>query len=209
MNIVVIANDGLKQELLKSGTEENAGIAWINDINTIPANTQICIDLLFAEDRKKRKEIFDTVKAEIIIVNDVTETTMNLPDNYVRINGWPTFLKRTITEASCNNECIRIKAEEVLKVFNRKTEWVPDVPGFITARIVSTIINEAYFALEDKVSTCEEIDTAMKLGTNYPYGPFEWSKLIGIKNVYSLLEILSKENSRYTASVLLKKEAKK
>ena len=49
----------------------------------------------------------------------------------------------------------------------------PDIPGFISARVVSMIINEAYFALEEEVSSKEEIDTAMKLGTNYPYGPFD------------------------------------
>jgi 3-hydroxyacyl-CoA dehydrogenase len=43
------------------------------------------------------------------------------------------------------------------------------------------IINEAYFALEDNVSTKAETDIAMKLGTNYPYGPFEWGQLIGLK----------------------------
>jgi len=73
--------------------------------------------------------------------------------------------------------------------------------------VVSTIINEAYFSIEDEISSREEIDIAMKLGTNYPYGPFEWSKLIGLKKIYSLLERLSKENSRYIPSDLLKKEA--
>jgi 3-hydroxybutyryl-CoA dehydrogenase len=208
MKIVVIANDGLKEELLFDGAvKEKAGIVWTTDIDVMPFDANIYIDLLFAEDRKKRKEIFDRTKAEIVIVNDVIETTVNLPPNYVRINGWPTFLKRTITEASSNTAIIKVKAEEVLKIFNKKTEWVADIPGFITARIVSTIINEAYFALEDDVSTCNEIDKAMKLGTSYPYGPFEWSKLIGLKNIYSLLEIAGKENSRYIPSHLLKKEA--
>ena len=94
-----------------------------------------------------------------------------------------------------------------MNCFNKKTEWTPDIPGFITARVISTIINEAYFSLEGKVSSREEIDTAMKLGTSYPYGPFEWSRIIGIKNIYSLLNILSRKNKRYLPSDLLKKEA--
>jgi 3-hydroxybutyryl-CoA dehydrogenase len=205
--IVVIANDDLKQEFLSSGTKEGADIVWVNDITTIPVDSDIYIDLSFAEDRIKRKQILATTKAGVIIVNDVTGTTKDLPVNYVRINGWPTFLKRTIIEASCDNETIKAKAEEALKFFNKKTEWIPDTPGFITAKVVSTIINEAYFSIEDNVSSREEIDIAMKLGTNYPYGPFEWSKLIGVKRIYSLLDILSKENLRYIPSDLLKKEA--
>ena len=69
------------------------------------------------------------------------------------------------------------------------------------------IINEAYFTLEEKVSTKEEIDTAMKLGTNYPYGPFEWGQKIGLKKVNELLTTLAETNSRYTPAALLQKEA--
>ena len=58
-----------------------------------------------------------------------------------------------------------------------------------------------------KVSSKEEIDIAMKLGTNYPYGPFEWSQKIGLKNIYNLLRILEKEESRYKAADLLRDEA--
>ena len=98
-------------------------------------------------------------------------------------------------------------AEKIFSCFNKSTEWVPDIPGFITPRVISMIINEAWFTLDEKVSTKEEIDTAMKLGTNYPYGPFEWGTRIGLKNVYELLTMLSKINSRYTPSSLLQKEA--
>ena len=41
----------------------------------------------------------------------------------------------------------------------------------------------AYLALEEHVSTKEEINTAMKLGTNYPFGPFEWANAIGANNI--------------------------
>ena len=86
-------------------------------------------------------------------------------------------------------------------------EWVADITGFISLRVVASIINEAYFALEQQVSSKEEIDTAMKLGTNYPYGPFEWSEKIGLKNIYSLLRHLTVEQKRYEPAALLTKEA--
>jgi 3-hydroxybutyryl-CoA dehydrogenase len=84
---------------------------------------------------------------------------------------------------------------------------VPDIPGFVTARVISAIINEAYFALEEKVSSREEIDIAMKTGTNYPYGPFEWADKIGLKNVYALLDVLSRDEAGYTPASLLKESA--
>ena len=81
--------------------------------------------------------------------------------------------------------------------------------GFIAARIIAMIINEAYYALEENVSTKEQIDIAMKLGTNYPYGPFEWSEKIGIEKIYLLLEKLSVQNKRYTIAGSLKTTAEK
>jgi 3-hydroxybutyryl-CoA dehydrogenase len=69
------------------------------------------------------------------------------------------------------------------------------------------IVNEAFFALGESVSTMPQIDLAMKLGTNYPYGPFEWSNKIGLKNITGLLNELSKEEKRYQPAKLLLKEA--
>ena len=206
MKIVVITDDNLKKELIAQGLNESAKIEWSHDIENISKNPTACVDLLFDTDREKRKELLTKIAADTVIVNDVTGSTENLPANFIRINGWPTFLKRGITEASCNNEAVKEKAEKVFSFFNKKIEWVPDIHGFITPRVICTIINEAYFSLEDNVSSREEIDTAMKLGTNYPYGPFEWSRLIGIQNVYSLLSILNKANTRYAVCDLLKKE---
>ena len=74
----------------------------------------------------------------------------------------------------------------------------------IALRIIAMIVNEAYFALGDGISTKEEIDTAMKLGTNYPYGPFEWSEKIGLKKIYALLQNLGNSGERYLVAPLLK-----
>jgi 3-hydroxybutyryl-CoA dehydrogenase len=75
----------------------------------------------------------------------------------------------------------------------------------VAARVISMIINEAFFTIAEKVSTKDEIDLAIKLGTNYAYGPFEWLNKIGIQNIYQLLEILSINDKRYMVSPLLEK----
>jgi 3-hydroxybutyryl-CoA dehydrogenase len=68
------------------------------------------------------------------------------------------------------------------------------------------IINEAYFAWGDEVSSKTDIDTAMKLGTNYPFGPFEWANRIGIENVYGTLAAMYQDTQeeRYKICPLLK-----
>ncbi len=76
--------------------------------------------------------------------------------------------------------------------------------GFIFPRTIVQIINEAHFALEEKVASKDDIDRAMKFGVNYPKGPFEWSK--GREEiVLSLLtELYQKTNDlRYRPSKLL------
>jgi len=81
----------------------------------------------------------------------------------------------------------------------------PDIPGMITARVLATIINEAYYTLGAQVSSREEIDIAMKLGTSYPYGPFEWSDKIGLQRVYELLNELRSADARYMPAPALEK----
>tara|TARA_R110002072_G_scaffold276051_1_gene437515 strand:- start:256436 stop:257077 length:642 start_codon:yes stop_codon:yes gene_type:complete len=78
--------------------------------------------------------------------------------------------------------------------------------GFTYPRVVSMIINEAFFSLEDELASPEDIDTAMKYGVNYPHGPFEWSEKIGLKIVDTLLtELYSLTGDpRYRSSLKLK-----
>jgi len=47
----------------------------------------------------------------------------------------------------------------------------------------------------------------MKLGTNYPYGPFEWSAMIGLTRLLELLDALSANDIRYQPALLLRTEA--
>ena len=70
------------------------------------------------------------------------------------------------------------------------------------------IINEAYYTVEEGTATCEDIDLAMKLGTNYPYDPFEWTQKIGIRNVCQVLSAVfeNTKDERYTICPLLRKE---
>lgn len=207
MQIVVLANESLKEELLCNGVLPAANVNWILHYNDFLnfTNADACIDLLF-ENKKERLEVLNKITCSVII-NSVEYTLQETNPNFIRINGWPTFLKSSLVEAAASNEA-KQKAENVLAQFNKKIEWLPDVPGFITPRVISAIINEAYTSLEEEVSSKEQIDTAMKLGTNYPYGPFEWAEKIGFDKIVRLLEKLSQSQSRYLPSSLLSKQTR-
>lgn len=130
-----------------------------------------------------------------------TLSERNVPPHVIRINAWKGFLEKDIWEIAGN---ISQEAESVLKHLKKKYIVVNDIPGFVTARVLAMIINEAFFARGENVSTEKEIDVAMKLGTNYPYGPFEWGNLIGLENIYALLEKLSVNEDRYKVAPALK-----
>ena len=205
MKIVVITKDVLKEELLAQGMSDYVQVEWQQEIN--PAgDADGYIDLLFDGTEERVEKLKKLQPASAIIVNAVNTTLKELPTGFIRINAWNSFLQRSLVEAAAHDINKKL-AENIFLCFNKKVEWVPDVPGFITGRVISMIINEAFFSLDEKVSTKEEIDTAMKLGTNYPYGPFEWAAKIGLENVYGLLIMLAQTNSRYTPSSLLQKEA--
>ncbi|MGZ3787711.1 MAG: 3-hydroxyacyl-CoA dehydrogenase family protein [Bacteriovorax sp.] len=76
-------------------------------------------------------------------------------------------------------------------------------------RTIAMIINEAYFALGEKLASAEAIDLAMKNGVNYPMGPIEWGEKIGLLNIAQLLEELSTitRDERYRLSTELKLRA--
>lgn len=78
--------------------------------------------------------------------------------------------------------------------------------GLTSPRIVCMIINEAYFTVQEGTADKEDIDKGMKLGTAYPYGPFEWCDMIGVKDVYEVLDALFKDTSdeRYKICSMLK-----
>lgn len=80
--------------------------------------------------------------------------------------------------------------------------------GLVTPRVIVMIINEAYFTVQEGTATKEDIDVGMKLGTNYPKGPFEWANLIGLKNIYKTLDALYEDTKegRYKICPLLKTE---
>ena len=201
---MVITNDALKAELLQQGMPDDVQVEWQHEIAPV-VGANAYVDLLFIQSEERINKL-TALQPSVIIINCVEVTLSELPAGFIRLNGWNSFLKRPVAEMAGNGEN-KIIAEKIISCFNKTTEWVADVPGFLTARVISTIINEAYFTLAEKVSTKDEIDTAMKLGTNYPFGPFEWSEKIGLKNIYGLLMLLSKTNSRYTPSDLLQKEA--
>jgi 3-hydroxybutyryl-CoA dehydrogenase len=67
---------------------------------------------------------------------------------------------------------------------------VNDFPGFVSNRVLMPFINEAAYALQDRVAEAEAIDTIAKLGFNHPMGPLALADLIGLDTCVSIMEVL-------------------
>jgi 3-hydroxybutyryl-CoA dehydrogenase len=99
------------------------------------------------------------------------------------------------------------RAERFWKELGLEPVVVSDGPGLVRARIVCCLINEAVSALMEGIATAEDIDKAMKLGTNYPYGPLEWADYLGLDAVLGVMKGLFEEwgDDRYRPSPLLRR----
>lgn len=165
----------------------------------------LLIDLTYKEDGFV-PEYLKSSKTPVLL-GSVIQTLKEFQDIQVpiaRFNHWPTFIDRNCIEYSTMLDAQQF--EKIFRQLNIPSFQTNDVSGFVSAKTISMIINEAFFALQDEVSSKEEMDTAMKLGTNYPYGPFEWADKIGeVKIVQLLLKLAETDPCYKPAQSLLKK----
>ncbi|MGW3587983.1 3-hydroxyacyl-CoA dehydrogenase [Streptomyces fungicidicus] len=71
------------------------------------------------------------------------------------------------------------EATGLFQALGKKVSVIGDVPGMIVARTVARIVDLAVEAVARGVATEDDVDTAMRLGVNYPLGPFEWIRRLG------------------------------
>ncbi len=197
MRIFIYANENQQNEIKSKPTASGVHFHFSRDLPRLNEINEY--DAFFLLSEENRHIDFNKFNFKPVIINAVVERLSDnqLPKNVARINGWAGFLVRPIWE-------IAFWDKEIFLPLFQKLNWeilpVKDEPGLVSARVVSMIINEAFYALKENVSTKLEIDLAMKLGTNYPSGPFEWAEKIGIEKVFVLLTILSENDTRYTPS---------
>lgn len=205
---VLLINDQLPAELWGKPLPFE-GVQVIVEKEPSPAlltAADVCIDLLFEQHPQHIHLYKESGKPVFIasVLSALSEFSIH-EEPIARFNNWPTLDQRNILELSVTDAGLSI-IESLLHQWQISFQLTKDEPGFVSARILASIINEAYFACGEEVSAPSEIDTAMKLGTNYPYGPFEWAAKIGSRNIYQLLDKLSATEPRYQPAPLLKQK---
>jgi len=206
MHIAVKAGEEQKREFLSKAIPSNITIQWLGKEDALDlVNADAYFDLFFSNEFIAANEF---IVHKPVFADAVCYTAKEIGhSNYIRINAWSGFLAEDKIEIAALNEGAKEQAEKILQALGWKYNWVQDEPGMIAPRVIGMIINEAYFGLGEGLSTKEGIDIAMKLGTNYPFGPFEWGAKIGLEKIYYLLKKLQQQNgTRYLVAPLLEQE---
>jgi 3-hydroxybutyryl-CoA dehydrogenase len=146
---------------------------------------------------------FNTTK--VVLLELTKSSDKNLPR--FGFNGMTGFVLLPVLEICLSHRGMMPALQAITQNLGTEFCVVDDRVGMVSPRIICMIINEAFNTAQKGTATREDIDLAMKLGTNYPYGPFEWCRRIGIREVYELLESVHEDtqDSRYKISPLLKK----
>ena len=196
--ILVWANEVAKEDLLSRTFPPDYEVVFINEPSS--KNEILSPVAYFILDESLVKDFrFDELEdGKPIFINDVCGTLEFLPVSkcLIRINAWPGFLRYSLLELA-TRDTDKKAAEILLADLHWPFRWVTDIRGMVTPRVVAMIVNEACFAVNENISSPSEIDIALKLGTSYPHGPFEWAKQIGSHRIIKLLTALSAEDERY------------
>lgn len=122
------------------------------------------------------------------------------------INSIPAFIQDAVWEISLYRKFEMDELKKIMQQLQIPFLPIQDRVGLVKPRVIFMIINEACYLLQEGNASIEAIDTSMKLGTNYPYGPFEWCDKIGVTHVFESLSAIYDDthDERYRICPLLK-----
>lgn len=190
-------------------------------VNTIPRTVFVLCELSLDRELKKKNLLFIDKAAgasAVILSSSITVTAseqaswIRRPSRLVGISTMPTLLSQKLIELAPTihtDKAVMARVQEFFARLGKELAIVQDRIGMVMPRILCMLINEAFFALTEHIASPQDIDLAMKLGTNYPRGPIEWADQIGIHSVVTILEAIHDDldEDRYRIAPLLKQMA--
>lgn len=197
MNILVIADAQRYEELQQKGLGTHHDIQWKTSLEEVLSLKvfDVVLDLIF-DDRPDHALVYAKNPGIPVLAGMVKTSLSGIMNQFAFEQGFnimgcnflPGFVNVPVMEVTVMDEGQKETLDQVMYKLGWEYALVADVVGMVTPRVVCMIINEAYLTAEEGTASPEDIDTSMRLGTNYPYGPFEWSERIGILHVYEVLK---------------------
>lgn len=149
---------------------------------------------------------------EVLLLETAGETALALSVQHNRpvvVYDYTAGDTVVLASAATNPQSATDKAVYFFQQQGKKVLRIADYPGLLVWRTVAMLANEALDAVQKGVASAEDIDTAMRLGVNYPHGPITWGETLGWGRVLRLLENLQQHygEERYRPSALLREKA--
>lgn len=194
-------------------------IKWETNIETVK-DCELIIEAIqedFDAKVKVFKQLDKIVQKDAIFVSNAStlsltkiSETINRKDKVIGMHFLNPVPKIPVVELV---KCLYTSNEtvEIVKRFASRLGKTPvevyEYPGFITTRAIVPLINEAMHILLEGIATANDIDTAMKLGYNFQYGPLEMADSMGLDEVLTWMETLWKTlgEARYRPNPMLRK----
>jgi len=164
------------------------------------------------------KELDGICRPEVILATNTSSMSITeiavatkRPDKVVGMHFFnPVPLMRlveVIRAYQTSDQTVQITTDLAKKMGKETIEVKKDSPGFVVNRVMIPHFIEAINIVQEGIATPEDVDKAVKLGLNYPMGPFELMDLTGLdiaKNVADYFYNELNKANKWGAPTLLK-----
>lgn len=222
-DMIVVSLDKQIEKWAITATEKKLILSKIHKITDRAklAEVDLVIETV-TEDLEVKKKVFtelDQLCAPNVILTSNTSTlsltelasVTNRPERVIGMHFLYPVAKNQLVEIirglKTSEETFNETKAFVDEVIQKKSVLVYESPGFVTTRLACLLINEAMHTLNEGVASAEDIDSAMRMGYDFRYGPLEMADRFGLDAVLAALERMFREfgELKYRPSFLLKK----
>ena len=186
---------------------ENADLV----IEAVPERIDLKLDVFSRLDLACASHAVLASNTSSLSITEIANVTQR-PDQFIGMHFFNPVHKMKLVEIIRGletDDCTFGIAETVARTMGKETVEVKESPGFVTSRINALIGNEAFYMLQEGIASARDIDKALKLGLNYPMGPFEMIDLVGLDTRLSILNFLHQSlGEKYRPCPLLVKYVK-
>jgi 3-hydroxybutyryl-CoA dehydrogenase len=180
-------------------------------IEAVPENIEIKKDVFSKLEKYANESCIFATNTSTMSPTEIGSFTTR-PEKVIAMHFFNPVHKMPLVEIIKGLETSDETAQTALGVatkMGKETVTVNEFPGFVTSRISALVGNEAFYMLQEGVGSAEEIDKAIKLGLNYPMGPFELGDLVGLDTRLNNLNYLHQTlGEKYRPCPLLVKYVK-
>ncbi len=197
--------------------EAKLRLAYVTDLEAVAKNADLIIEAV-PEKKDIKKAVFEQMEQFaspncLFATNTSTMSPTEIasyakrPEQTIAMHFFNPVHKMELVEIIRGLETSDETAQtirEIAEKMGKQTVIINEFPGFVTSRISALVGNEAFYMLQEGLGTPEDIDKAIKLGLNYPMGPFELVDLVGLDARLNNLRYLhEKLGEKYRPAPLL------